>query len=240
MNVSRYGQTLEYDLPVRHGGTTIGLGALVMRGATAGTNLGVLIIASGTGTDQVGIIKTALASTVTDTAVTGVTWNTRPIELVVPVRVIQIDYDTADTMAAVSSSGTTITVTSLEDDIDTGWIYAFGGTGAGQLGYIDTAAAGSCTVKTAFATVLDSTSTLLKVLPLFHQLGKVNTAGDKIGTDAAVGTWRISVLQNWIDRNGILEPLNPTKHDGLTGLNTGVTRFMADICIRDSFAYTID
>jgi hypothetical protein len=239
MRVKRDLETQQYTWPVKHGGTTINDGALLMAGTTAETNLGVLIIASSAGADCMGILVGQLASTVTDLLVAGTVWNQKLVHPVTPMRVIECDYDTTDTMAVASTSTTTVTITSLEDNIDTSYLYAVSGTGIGSLYFVDTSTSGSCTTKTA--TGWDSTTTAIKVLRLFHQLAKLNTTADKIGTDAGAGSYTLLILQNWIQYGGQKVPLDPTKHSGLTGLNSyGDIKFLADIGCRNAGPYTID
>lgn len=231
-----------YSWPVKHAAADIPDGALLMPGVTAGTDLGVLIVAATAGADAVGRLHGLLdASEVTDTLVNGTVWNTRTVTPVFPGVLVRSEYDQADTAAVASNSGTTLTITSLEDDIDTSWIYAVGGTGAGELSFLTASAAGSATQKTAMGWASDTT--VIKILRLFHQLAKLVTAADKIGTDAGAGSWTIVVLQNWIKNNTrAWEILDPTKHDNLSGLNaTGLaTKFYCDLVVRNAGAFTVD
>jgi hypothetical protein len=232
---------MQYFWPIKNGAAAISEGALLMAGITADTDLGVLIPATTAGTDAVGVLDQAIASTDTNTLVTGTAWLTRPVTPCVPMLGLEVDYDQTDTMAVASTSTTTVTVTSLEDNIDTSWLYAVSGTGVGKLAYLASSAAGSATSKTA--TSWDSTTVLIKILRLFHQLAKINTTADKIGTDAGAGSWTILILQNWLANNQYgAVVLDPTKHDNITGLNaTGLgTRFYADVGVRNAGQYTID
>jgi len=122
-----------------------------------------------------------------------------------------------------SYSSGTVTITNLEDNIDTGFLYVVAGTGKGQLEFIKTSASGECEVESAFATDLDNTSDVVKILPLFHQLVVWTvpsaTAGTKIGTTAAAGSGRASILERYIVRNGVTELLDPDTHGGLADLD---------------------
>lgn len=239
MRVLRDLETQQYSWPVKHGATTIVDGALLMAGATADTDLGVLILATSAGADCMGILQGQLASTVSDTLVTGTVWNTRLVHPVTPMRVIQADYDTADTAAVASNASTTLTITSLEDNIDTSWAYAVAGTGIGELSFLASSASGSATQKTAMG--WDNTTTVIKILRLFHQLAKLNTTADKIGTDAAAGSYTCLVLQNVIHYGMTEVPLDPTKHDNLSGLNAyGDLKFRAQIGVRNAGPYTTE
>jgi hypothetical protein len=136
---------------------------------------------------------------------------------------------------------TTITLTSLEDNIDGSFLYVQGGTGAGQTNYLTAAASGSATLKAAFATSLDTTSTLIKILRRFHQKAGLNADGTMLGSYDAVGVHNVVVLDSFIERNGDLVQLDPTKHAALTGLNSlRAIRFAADIMFRDTTPYSID
>lgn len=232
-------QEIVRDYPVFGNAADIVEGAIVMRGATPGTNQPFAIVASGACADVIGLLKELHDYSVDgDSNVGGTTLVNRKI-LINPFAVFQAEYDQTDTMAVVSSSGTTVTITSIEDNIDGGWVYAVAGTGKGQLQFI-TAADGS-TITTKTASGWDSTTTLIKILPLWHQLGKLNTAGDKLGTDAAVGSAVITNLDNWIQADTIpFTKLDPTLHSGLTGLDTRNVKFYSDIIFRDHALNTID
>ena len=242
MQVIGKADTLYYSWPVLDGGTDIPDGALLMPGVTAETNVGVLIVATGAAADAVGVLQGLRdASETTDTNVAGTAWNTDLVSPIISGVVVRAEYDQADDMDVASTSTVTTTITSLEDNIDTGYLYAVSGTGAGLLAFIITSASGSCTHVTA--TAWDSTTDVIKILPLFHQLAKLRTEADRIGTDAAAGSWTIAVLQNWIKNNTrSWEALNPLTHDNLSGLSaTGLaTKFYCDLVVRNSIAYTTE
>ena len=123
-------------------------------------------------------------------------------------------------------------LSTIEDNIDGGWVYAVSGTGIGILQVI-TAADGS-TITTKTATGWDSTTTLIKILPQWHTLVKLNSAATMIGTDAAAGSGLITILENWVEADSIgLAPLDATLHSGLTGLNNRNVKFYADIIFRN-------
>lgn len=241
MRVKKLIDTLSYFWPIKNGAAAVNEGAILMAGVTADTDLGVLIPLTVAGADAVGILDHAILSTDANTTVTGTAWLTRSVTPVVPMLLVECDYDLTDTMAVASTSTTTVTITSLEDNIDTSWLYATGGVGAGLLAFLASSASGSATSKTA--TAWTSTTTVIKILRLFHQLAKISATSDKIGSDAAAGSWTILVLQNWLTNNlfGAV-PLDPTKHDNVSGLNvTGLgTRFYADLGVRNAGSYTID
>ena len=225
--------------PVRNGGTRISYGGLLMPGVTAATDMGTLIQASGAAAGLAGRIKKDFPTTVTDTNVNGTVWNLFDVELNTPAYVDTVLYDTATTAAVASTSGTTVTITSLENNIPTSYLYATGGTGAGLLAFIATSSAGSCVTKTA--TGWDSTTTVIKILRLFHKLLAISVVAgqpDKLGTQAGAGSWTAIVLNNKFKSNGQFQYLDPTKHDNLSGLNAAgaATAFYAEIAALSSLA----
>lgn len=227
------------DYPVFGDAIDIAEGAVVMRGATAGTNQPFAIVGAGALTDVIGVLKELHDFSVSgDSATDGTQYDLRKI-IINPFAVYRIEYDLTDTAAVASTSGTTVTITSLENDIDGGYLYATGGTGVGRLAFIATSASGSCTTKET--TAWDSSTTVIKILPLWHQVLKINTAATMIGTDAAAGSGAVTVLQNYIEADSIgLVPLNPVTHSGLTGLNSSNVKFYADIIFRNHALNTLD
>lgn len=202
-------------LPV-YNASSLSKGAALVRGVTGEADHGALIVSGAAATDVVGVLENAVSSF--GVFATGTLWNDAYLQDVCinPSAVYEADYDQADTMVAVSSSSTTATITSLEDDIDGGWLYVVSGTGAGQLRWLAASASGSCTTLTAFSPVLDGTSYLIKILPNFHKLVKLNSTATKIGTDAAAGSGIISVLENFVRADGInKQRLDPALHSGL-------------------------
>lgn len=243
MRLVKYGPDNVTNLPV--GGGAIVLGAAVTRGATPGSNNGMLIKASGASAipDIIGILRQELASG-DASLIAGTKFTTRPVQIVVPGRIVRIQYSlaTADLVVATQAvSTTTITLTSLEDDIDAAFLYVDEGTGAGQTNYLTASGAGSATLKAAFGTNLDTTSYIAKILPRFHQKAILNSDGTMLASQAAVGAVNVMVVDSFIERNGRFESLDPTKHAALTGLSSlRSIKFWADIVIRDTAFATID
>lgn len=214
----------------------INQGALVMPGVTADTDLGLCIIAASAAADSIGTLRSKYTYSSTNVSnLLGTQWVEVDVELCDQYQPMEVEYDQTDTAAVASTSGTTVTITSLEDNIDLSWLYAVSGTGAGKLAFLTASASGSATSKSA--TGWDSTTTVIKILRFGHQLVKLNSTADKIGTDAAAGSWTVAVLENWIEYNGIKERLNPTKHDNVTFTNP---RFYSKLFVRNTFGHTID
>ena len=229
---------LQMRWPVRHGGTTRNPGVCLMPGVTYGTNTGMLIASDGTGLGTAGFLKTQLLSSAGDTSNSGVYCNWRDVELCHPFYVVQAEYDQADTMAIASMQSTSIVrVSSIEDDIDGGWLYCVSGTGIGELHYITTDDGTDLTLKSASTYI--AADTLIKLPPLFNRKVKLNSTYDKIGTDAAAGSWTARVIQNWMKyggSQGSWMKLDPTIHDARTGLNDKFVHFYADLCVLSSLA----
>lgn len=240
-----YNRDYKLNVPIYGAGADIAKGALVKRGATPATNNGMAIVSGGASAmpDVLGVLTTGLVyARDGETLIAGTSFVTKPVEPVNPFRALRLEYDkTSQITCTQAVSTTTMTVTSLQDDIDASFLYVSEGLGIGQTNYLTASAAGSCTLKAAFGTSLDTTSKFLKILPRFHLLGGLNTAGTKLSSQAAAGAVNVVVLDSFIERNGRMETLDPTKHDALTGLsNLASVRFWADVLIRDAIPYSID
>lgn len=243
MLVVKYGNDNVTNLPVSGGGSAMVAGALLKPGPTPATNNGFLVLASANTTaspDVVGILRQAHA-TADDTTLTGTVFTRKPIQLIVPGRVVRAFYSTTTLVTCTQAvSTTTLTLTNLEDDIDGSFLYVQGGTGAGQTNYLTAAAAGNCTLKAAFTTSLDTTSTLIKILRRFHRKVGFSSDGTMLASYDVVGVQNATIIDTFIVRNGDTVQMDPTKHAALTGLNSlRSIRFAADIMLRDSTPYTI-
>lgn len=233
------------NLPIYGAGADVLQGAFLQRGATPGTNNGMLIKASGTSAtpDLIGRLQSMLDYSVDgETLINGTAFVTKPVLLAHNFRTHRLEYDLSSTIAATQAvTTTTITLTNLEDDIDAAFLYVVGGTGIGQTNYLTASAAGSATLKAAFGTSLDTTSTLIKILPRFHQLASLNSDGTKLASQAAAGGITVIVIDTWIQRGSRIEQFNPVKHAALTGLNSvkGL-HFYADVAFRNTVPYSID
>jgi hypothetical protein len=220
------------DYPIYGGAADILEGAVVIRGATPGTDGSQLITGAATAcADVVGVLNELHDYSVSgDSAIAGTTWVLRKV-IINPFAVYRAEYSTG-AIAVASTSTTTVTVSSLEDNIDGGWLLG----DDGLLEFLTASAAGSCTSKTASGWT--SANTLQKILPLFHQLGVIATGGANLNHAAAAGTATISVLENWIQAKGIpRQRLDPTKHSGLTLTSA---KIYSDIVFRNHAFNTID
>lgn len=207
-------------------------GSLAILGATADTDLGLAIPATGPFVNAIGWLRGAHA-VAGDSTVTGTIWTFREIELVDYDKLNEAEYDQSTTsqVSVASTSTTTVTITSLEDNIDTSWLYAVSGTGAGKLAFLTASASGSATSKTS--TGWDSTTKVIKI----HRFGGLlldmltgATLAPKIKSAAAAPSGTVVVLETYFeDASHGRQQLNPTIHDNLTLVNP---RFFAKFVIK--------
>lgn len=235
---------VRYKLPIYGGSADVKRGAFVMKSATPGTSNGSLIKASGNNGNPnvVGRLQELHSyATTGDTLIDGTSFVTHVVGLVHPWRVWRMAFDPTSVITCTQAvSSATITVTSLEDDIDASFLYVQSGLGAGQTNYLTAAAAGSATLKAAFGTSLDTTSKFLKILPKFHDVLSLNSDGTMIASQAAVGAMKAFIVETYIERNGKLETLNPVKHAALNLSGMRTVKFFADVAFRDTAVYTVD
>jgi len=131
----------------------------------------------------------------------------------------------ADDVAITSTSTTTLTVPSLQDNIDFNWVY-FPLTQVGVKGslrLITASASGSCTMDSALVTTGGGSDTVVVIaapgqysLPL-TAAAKVVASGD-CQTQLKAAT-NIRILETFIDRDQGLEPMKPGIHKGLNNLD---------------------
>lgn len=221
------------DIPVYGAAADIVSGAAVMRGATPGTNGGQAIVATGACADILGVLEELHDYSVSgDSAIAGTSWVRRKVTIN-PFAVFRAAYDADDDVDVTSVSTTTVTITSLEDDIDAGWLLG----DDGYLEFLTASASGSCTTKEDRSSDWTSSTDVIKILPQWHQLGKITTAGNELGTDAAAGSALIVVIENYIEADGLdTEILDPTKHSGLLLTNA---KAYSDIRFRDHAFQTL-
>ncbi len=245
MRVIKYGNDNVTNLPVSGGGSALVAGALLKKGPTPGTNNGHLVLSSANTTasiDAFGILRQAHA-TADDTLIDGTVFTKKPVQLIVPGRVVRIPYilSTAVISCTEAVNSTTITITNLEDNIDAAFLYVSAGTGIGQTNYLTASASGSATLKAAFGTSLDTTSRIVKILPRFHGFAGLSADGTKLGSYDVVGIHTVFVVDTFIVRNGDEVQMDPTKHAALTGLSSlRSIGFEADVMFRDAAPYTLD
>lgn len=246
-------QNRHYQLPVTGAGSDIPANSPLKRGDTPATNNGMLIPAGGTSAiaDILAILEELHDfSESGDTNIGGTVFATRAMELIDCPPIITISYDltAANAIACTQAvSTTTMTVTSLEDNIDGAFLYVVSGTGAGQTNYLTASANGSCTLKAAFGTSLDTSSKFIKILPRFHKLLGLSTDGTKLSSQAAAGAVLGTIIDMRIRKSGVTEQVSPLKHAAITGLvdASGTLipkdlRFEADIVLFDGLLNPVD
>jgi hypothetical protein len=206
-------------------GSDIVEGAAVMIGVTDETNSGCAVVASGAAANVLGVLAHLHDYSVVgdSTPESGATRVAGQVALFVPgcEVAVEIDQDTQLDVATYTSGTKTVEITSLEDDIDGGWIYITDGPGAGELQYIITSASGSVITKTAFSEDLTAVSDCIVLRPELHQLHTLSSNASKIITSAAAGslTWGTLAIEFKYDGMERWERLDMTKHSGLTGLD---------------------
>lgn len=238
-SVVNYAAMRELGFPVSGAGANIPVGTLMMPGASAGTNLGVLIpVTSSSNALVIGCLNgahnyaasgDALTATLTqwfnipsfdsnsyllgNKLTGGGPFPSHPIDLIDTMVAAKVSYSQASTVAVASQSTTTVTVTSAVTGEDSAFLYVNTGTGSGQLMFVTQSNSGSFTVAAAPTVSLDTTSKLTKILPLFVNLviWKVNTTTfpTLLDSTAGQGSGRASVLANFISINGLVSRLDP-------------------------------
>lgn len=219
MSVKTSGRfTAIVQVPFTGKGSVVADEAYVIPGVTQGTDLGLAIpYSSGAPANIVGRLLGASA-VANDSVQAGTLWSYREVELLDSIELVEMDYSmaTADLLAVTSVSGTTVTITSLENNADGGWMYAVSGTGAGLLAFCTAINSGTATTKTA--TGWDSTTKVIRIHRFGHGLITLNSNVNSIKSTAAAGSFTAFNFENYIDfqGNGISKVLlNPVLHDNL-------------------------
>ena len=223
VKTGRYPATIR--VPFTGGGSIVKDGTVVIPGTSQGTNLG-LAIADAANTDWVDAVGLLKGDSVVanDSVQAGTTWTYAEVELFDSIDLVEIDWSqaSADLVAVTSLSGTTLTITSLENNADCGWFYAVSGTGAGQLIFATAVNGGTATLKSTPSPAWDSTTKLIHIKRFGHKLHFTAVSSTKtllLASQAAVGSVKFMTLENYIESqaNGIPKQLlDPTKHSGIT------------------------
>lgn len=134
-------------------------------------------------------------------------------------------YDQADAVSHThAEAGTAITITSIEDHLDGGWIYSTDGTdssatNAGQLRYITADDGTDLTVDSTY--ICATTSDFIKILPIGHRFVGLNAEATGITSAAAASsTVTLENRENWISGPafGGRKLMRYWNHKGLDGL----------------------
>lgn len=206
-------------------------GSMVILGATADTDLGLAIAATGPFVNAVGWLKGAHA-VAGDSTLTGTIWTFRDVELIDYDKLSEAEYDQSTTsqVAVASTATTTVTITSLEDNIDESWLYAVAGTGIGKLAFLTASASGSATSMST--TGWDSTTKVIKI----NRFGALlldmltSTKANLIKSAAAAPSGTVVVVETYVQADGLpKQQLNPVLHNNLTLTNA---RFFARFLVK--------
>ena len=254
-----------YTFPVSGNGSNIPAGTLMITGYTAATDKGVAIPADSTAGASTHTLIGVLAEkhiyancgdALTQTlgywydGFGGLVLSTAPshkIELADTSVILSVDYaiSTATAIAIASATSTVLTISTLEADLDGGFVYVNAGTGIGQLEFIKSSASNTAiTVASAMGTTCDNTSTLIRVYPNFYStpVWKVNstTAPTLIDSTGGAGTGRAVVLGSYIVRNGLDQRLDPKGFHNTTGLNSlSSLRFYSHVQLQNTIFHPV-
>lgn len=153
-----------------------------------------------------------------------------------PFAVYLAEYDQADAIAITSTSTTTLTVGSLQDDIDGSFVFFVGThTGVtGSLRHIEASAAGSCTMDSALATTGVGSDTIVRTLRPLSKTTNLNAAGTGLSTTDAINSGvSLRVLENYVQADNIpFVPLRKATHKGKNSLQK--TKLFADLALLSS------
>lgn len=219
------GEPFIMDVPV-YDATDLVAGELVMLSDQAGADGHAMIASDGVTGEQVGVLQETV--TTTADASSGYAY-AKCILNPDATYLAEVSQRSGDIITAniSASTGTTLTITSLEDDIDAGWVYVTDNlgscTGAGQLRYLTASAAGSCTL--AAAATIGTDSDIIKIPPTWHKLIDANSPFTHIESAAAAGAAaRVTNIENYVEKRGRfkgLETLRKSRHGNLNNLNEG-------------------
>lgn len=235
--------------PIYGAAADIAQGAVVMRGTSTGTDLGLAGVGASALADSYGVLCSLHDySVVGDSATTGDTWVYGDV-YDDPMAIFRAEVSLTDTatgfvMAAAASAGTQTNINAAT--FDSMWVYVVSdsvGSSEGQLHFIEaTSATDVMTFRTVAATAIDTTNSNCIIIPEVGSLKvDLNSAATKVayamGTAGWANAWEMRVLGTHIVYDGIaLERLDPTKHDAKTGLQNNNVHFFCDLIFGDHFA----
>lgn len=236
------------DVPIyaAAAGTLIS-GSLLMQGTTtpdSAVDMGISFVVAYTSSSAEAV--DALGVLLEKTYETGGTAPTRtPVDtsgvyygkaIINPFAIYRCEYAQAaadDVAITTGATDTSITITSLEDDIDAGWLYfplAAGGA-KGKLRAIATSAAAACVVDSAITTT--TSDTVIKILPVNHRTTDLGAEGADLISAAAVGSGvNLQIVENYINSDAhVFQPLRWITHAGQNSLSNA--KFYAEIALLD-------
>jgi len=138
-----------------------------------------------------------------------------------------------------ASTGLTLTVASLEDDIDGSWVFSTDSnasatvTFSGSLRYATASAASVLTLATAMNVSVDSDLVVLR--PWNHRLTQLDSSDRYMRSTIAAGVGTVlHIHDNFIRHAGAPDhPLRQHVDDGLNGLNVKTTVLYSEVVLLD-------
>ena len=131
-------------------------------------------------------------------------------------------------IAIATMSGTSVTVTSLEQSMAGSWFWG----SDNQLQYIVSQGASTTAVTKTASGWIAGTTTLTRLTPDFAILVALSSDGTKIKNAAAAGTGKVAIYRSYLQSLAVpLQRLDPTKHSGVT-FDAGL-RLFQDILFQD-------
>lgn len=246
------------DLPIYAAAAALKEGQMVEFGTTADQDKGVYMISTGAGStvplDIVGLVGAAVAAADRTDANpdggTSATFGTLArVNLVKPGDLICAEYDKTVQVDVASYAAPAVTITSMQDAFDGGWIYfpddATAGTetGVGQLGYAEASASETFTCRDSFTTAPDSTTDAVLIMPIGSLVVAITAGGLGLATYAANTNYvtKFAVVRNELTYNGKSGwvDMQPQLHSNLqlSGLSP---KFRAVGYLRDLASASVD
>lgn len=226
------------DVPV-YDAATIAAGEFIMLGATdpdSGADEGLAFVTAYSATaanqavDAIGISLETVTTASSPSVASLPSTTTGPAyakAIINPFAVYSVEQalDAANDVAITSTSTTTLTVASLQDDIDGAWAYfPLSAAGVkGSLRLIVASATGSCTMDSALVTDGTAADTVVLISPANKYSLPLTADGLKVSSGDCQATinaaTNIRILETLIDKDGGLEVMKPAVHNGINNLD---------------------
>lgn len=241
------------DLPV-YDATSLAQGELLQLGATdpdSGADKGLALVtaynatAANSATNAVGILnENTYASTAPDNDPASTGGPNYGKVIVNPFAVYMAEHSlaAADDVAITSTSGTTLTVASLADDIDGFYAYFPTATAGvqGSLRLLTASASGSATMDSALSVDGTASDTVVLIAPPTKYSFNLTSDGVKVASgdgQAAANATNLRVIETWIDKDEGIELLRPTNGNAVDDLDVKRSgfgpQFFYDIVLKD-------
>lgn len=230
-------EIIQKEYPV-YSASEIKCGALMMLGTTdpdSDADQGLCLVpaysatAANTAIDAVGVImETVAAASMTATpAASTNTFYYAPV-IINPFMVYEAEFslDAADDIAITSTSGTTLTVGSLQDDLDGYFVYfANGSTGVkGSLRYLRTSASGSAVMDSALVNDGTSADSIIVIPPALKYSNNLTADSTKLQSSSAAAiasdATNLRVVETLFNTGAAWQPLLKSTGSGLNNLDT--------------------